>query len=333
MSVLITGGTGYVGSHVAVRLLQNDCRVVLVDNLSNSDASVRDRIERLARCSVRLYPYDLCDIDNIRDLFERERIEAVVHAAGSKAANCAKDGAPHHYACNLTATRNLLSVMNQFNVKKLVFNSSAAVYGAPLDALISEDLPEAPIGAYGQSVLEQEQILRAQQAADPQWSIALLRRFALSGAHASGWLGASPRSQPNGLLSRIAQVAEGRLEKLEIYGGNYNTPDGTAIRDYVHVMDVAAAHAAALQRVQNSRGLVACNLGTGRGHSVLEVINTFAAVNGVSVRYEIVDPRPQDPVALCADPTKARWNLKWRAAYSLKDICCDTWEYQCFAAY
>lgn len=328
MKILITGGTGYIGSHTAIELLANNHDVVIVDNLSNSKASaVVDRLEKIAGKKPALHVFDLQDKQSLDTLFQNEKIDAVIHFAGLKAVGKSVEEPLLYYRNNLDSTLTLLEVMNQHNVNKLVFSSSATVYGsAPIP--YSEESPtgRGVTNPYGQTKCMIEQILTDTSAANPKLEVSSLRYFNPVGAHPSGLIGEDPQGVPNNIMPFIAQVASGRRENLSIFGNDYDTPDGTCIRDYIHVVDLAKGHAAALEHL--SPGMRAYNIGSGKGTSVLELVNAFIASTGQDIPYTFTDRRAGDLPEFYANPGRAKAELGWTAELSTEDMCRDTWNWQ-----
>jgi len=328
MTILITGGTGYIGAHICVVLIENGLDVAILDNYSNSSPAVLNRIARITGTRPRAYAADLLDSAAVENIFRKERIEAVIHLAGLKAVGESVAKPLEYYHNNLGGTLELCRVMREHRVKTLVFSSSATVYGMPERVPISEDAPLDATNPYGRTKLMQEQILRDLAASDPEWSIPLLRYFNPIGAHPSGLIGEDPKGIPNNLMPYITQVAVGRLPRLRVFGNDYPTPDGTGVRDYIHVMDLARGHLAALRHALNHRGAEAYNLGTGRGYSVLEVVKAFEQASGLSIPYEFAPRRPGDIAVCYADPGKAQNILGWKAELGIADMCADAWRWQ-----
>ncbi|MCU9595509.1 UDP-glucose 4-epimerase GalE [Caldibacillus thermolactis] len=328
MSILVTGGAGYIGSHAAVELLDSNYDIVIVDNLSNSKMEAIKRVKELTGKSFPFYEIDLLDYEALKKVFENHSIDAVIHFAGLKAVGESVKIPLTYYHNNITGTLNLCNIMKEFNVKKLVFSSSATVYGNPEKVPISESAPLSATNPYGRTKLMIEEILRDLYNSDNSWRIALLRYFNPIGAHKSGRIGESPNGIPNNLMPYISQVAVKKREKLFVFGNDYNTHDGTGVRDYIHVVDLVKGHIKALEYLNNNTGIEAFNLGTGTGYSVLDLVKTFSEVNSVDIPYEITERRPGD-VAICyANPEKAERMLKWKAEYDLRKMCEDTWRWQ-----
>ena len=330
--ILITGGTGYIGSHAAVELLAAGHDVFIVDNLSNSKASVLDRIGHIAGRSAGFVQADLRDRSAVRRIFSAHRFDAVIHFAGLKAVGESVTMPLAYYDNNISGSVALFECMSEAGVKRIVFSSSATVYGEPSTVPVREDFPLSASSPYGRTKLMIEDILRDISRSDPAWCIAVLRYFNPVGAHASGLIGEDPGSVPNNLMPYIAQVAAGRLKSLPVYGADYPTPDGTGVRDYVHVVDLAKGHLAALTALDGRSGVLTVNLGTGRGYSVLEMVRAFAAASGKPVPYRIVGRRPGDVAQSYADPGYAVEALGWRAKLDIGAMCADTWRWQQWAA-
>ena len=328
MSILVTGGAGYIGAHVCVELLHAGHDVVVADNYSNSREAVLDRIATIAGRGVTSYRLDLLDRAGLERLFANETIDAVIHLAGLKSVGESVAKPILYYHNNITGTLNLCDVMREHGVKRLVFSSSATVYGVPERVPLTEDMPLGATNPYGQTKLMLEQILRDVHVSDPDWSIALLRYFNPIGAHESDTIGEDPKGIPNNLMPYITQVAVGKLAELQVYGDDYDTVDGTGVRDYIHVVDLARGHLAALRHVLGSPGIDAFNLGTGRGYSVLELVAALERASGVAVPYRIAPRRPGDVAACYADPSKAEAVLGWRAEKDLAAMCADAWRWQ-----
>jgi len=327
-TILVTGGAGYIGSHTCLELLNEGYAVVVVDNLDNSSREALTRVEAITGKSVDFYPVDVCDREALRGVFQKHTIDAVIHFAGLKAVGESVAQPLRYYRNNLDSTLALCEVMAEFDIRQLVFSSSATVYGLPERVPITEDFPAWCTNPYGWTKLMNEQILRDVQVAKPDWSIVLLRYFNPIGAHESGQIGEDPSGIPNNLMPYIAQVAVGRRDKLHVFGDDYPTVDGTGVRDYIHVVDLAIGHIRALEYAAAHTGTEAINLGTGQGYSVLQMVRAFEHATGRQVPYQI-DPRRPGDVALCyADPAKARELLGWQATRDLETMCRDTWRWQ-----
>ncbi|MGI6334270.1 MAG: UDP-glucose 4-epimerase GalE [Saccharofermentanales bacterium] len=326
--ILVTGGTGYIASHTCVELLQEGHELVVVDNFSNSKAAVLDRIKRITGRSVSFYQLDVRDHKALDDVFNNHGIEAVIHFAGFKAVGESVARPLLYYRNNLDATLTLCEVMQKHHVKRLVFSSSATVYGIPETVPIPENARLFCTNPYGWTKLMNEQILTDLAAADPAWSVVLLRYFNPIGAHPSGLIGEDPAGIPNNLMPYVAQVAVGRRPFLQVFGDDYPTPDGTGVRDYIHVVDLARGHCRAIDYTAANPGAEAVNLGTGRGYSVLELVQAFEQASGRTIPYQIVGRRAGDIAESFADPSKAKTVLGWQAVHSLADMCADTWRWQ-----
>ncbi len=328
MSILVTGGAGYIGSHTCLELLNVGFDVVVLDNLSNSKMESLKRVEKLAGRSLSFIQGDVRDHACLRELFSQHDVSAVIHFAGHKAVGESVRKPLSYYDNNISGSIALAEVMAEFGVKRIVFSSSATVYDAPGDTQISEDFPLGPINPYGRSKLMVEKIYRDLSESDDQWKIAILRYFNPVGAHESGMIGEDPNGIPNNLMPYISQVAVGRLAELSVFGSDYPTPDGTGVRDYIHVVDLAQGHLAALQALDNCSGLITVNLGTGKGCSVLELIRAFESASGKAVPYRIVERRPGDVATCYANPKLAESLLNWRAKLDINAMCCDGWRWQ-----
>lgn len=326
--VLVTGGAGYIASHMCVELIQAGHDVVAVDNLSNSSARSLQAVERITQKPLTFVEADLRNAEKLDALFEAHQFSAVLHFAGFKAVGESVEKPLLYYDNNVNGSLRLLEAMSKAGVKTLVFSSSATVYGIPDQVPITEEFPTAPINPYGRTKLEIEHILQDVHAADDEWRISILRYFNPVGAHASGEIGEDPNDIPNNLMPYIAQVAVGRRPHLNVFGNDYDTPDGTGIRDYIHVVDLAHGHLKALELLERAPGIYIHNLGTGRGYSVLEVVRAFEAASGRPVEYRITDRRPGDAAQSYADPGKANRELDWRAQFDLERMCEDVWRWQ-----
>jgi UDP-glucose 4-epimerase len=328
MRVLVTGGAGFIGSHTCLELLNADHEVVVVDNLANGHREALRRVESLAGRALSFQQADLTDRTALAALFGQHAFDAVIHFAGLKAVGESVAEPLRYYQTNVSGTLNLIEQMARHGVFKLVFSSSATVYGEAQRTPIDEEHPLAPRNPYGRTKLVCEELLRDLGRADERWRCMLLRYFNPVGAHASGRIGEDPSGPPSNLLPYIAQVAVGRLPELRVYGVDYPTPDGTGIRDYIHVVDVAVGHLRALEQLERQPGVVAYNLGTGRGHSVFEVIAAFERVSGRRVPYRAVERRPGDSAVSYADPARAARELGWAAERDLEAMCADAWRWQ-----
>jgi len=326
--ILVTGGAGYIGSHTCVRLLESGCNVVVMDNLSNSSEQVFDRLRRITEREVAFVRADVRDRAALDGIFRTWPIDAVIHFAGLKAVGESTQKPLDYFDVNIGSTLALCQAMRDHEVRDLVFSSSATVYGAATRMPLNEASPLGVTNPYGRTKLVIEQILQDLHASDPSWNIALLRYFNPVGAHPSGLIGEDPSDVPNNLFPYITQVAVGRLARLSVFGNDYPTPDGTGVRDYIHVMDLAEGHLRALEHLQGRPGCTVFNLGTGRGHSVLEAVHAFERVCGVRVPYVVAPRRPGDVAACYADPSRARDVLGWVAILGLEDMVRDAWRWQ-----
>ena len=326
MKILVTGGLGYIGSHTCVELLKDNNELIIVDNLSNSKVEVIDKIEQITKKRPKIYILDLVNKSDVEKIFSENDIDAVIHFAGLKAVGESVEKPLEYYSNNLISTLNLLEVMSKYNVKKIVFSSSATVYGEQKVPYVETMKRGETTNPYGTTKSMIEQILEDVYKADSTWDITILRYFNPVGAHESGLLGESPSGIPNNLMPYIMRVASGKLECLNIYGDDYNTADGTGVRDFIHVVDLAKGHVKALENSKN--GIHVYNLGTGIGYSVLDIVNEFEKVNNIKINYKIVDRRAGD-IAICySDPTKAKNELGWTAEKTLEDMCRDSWNFE-----
>ena len=328
MSILVTGGAGYIGSHTVVELIKLGKEVVIVDNLSNSSILVLDRIEEITGKRPTFYELDVADKAALRSVFEKESIEAAIHFAGYKAVGESVEKPVMYYENNIMSTLSLVEVMAEFGVKKIVFSSSATVYGLNNPSPLVENMPTSATNPYGYTKVMLEQILRDLEVSDKEWSVALLRYFNPIGAHESGLIGEDPAGIPNNLMPFIAQVAVGKRAELSVFGNDYDTVDGTGVRDYIHVVDLALGHIKALEKISDTTGVYTYNLGSGQGTSVLELVQAFEKVNGVPVPYKIVDRRPGDVATCYANADKALAELNWKTEKTIEDMCRDTWNWQ-----
>ncbi len=327
-NILVTGGAGFIGSHTTTELLNAGYRVVVLDNLVNSSRESLERVKKITGKSIKFYENDLLDMEALQDIFEKEDISSVIHFAGLKAVGESCEIPLAYFNNNITGTINLLMAMEKYNVKSLVFSSSATVYGKPASVPIREDFALSVSNPYGRTKLIIEDMLRDIYKADKSWDIALLRYFNPIGAHESGEIGESPNGIPNNLLPYVAKVAAGELEVVNVFGDDYDTPDGTGVRDYIHVMDLAEGHIKALEKLRLHPGLVTYNLGTGKGYSVLELIHNFEKACGKEIPYKITDRRPGDIDICYADPGKAKKELGWEAKRDIDKMCEDAWRWQ-----
>ncbi len=327
-TILVTGGTGYIGSHACLELLEAGFDVVVVDNLSNSKSDSLSRIEEMTGREIQFHLADLRDEKAMKDLFDGEQIDAVMHFAGLKAVGESTEIPVTYYQNNIGGTANLLQAMAAYGVKNIVFSSSCTVYGAPETLPLREDFPLHAVNPYGQTKLTIEYMLRDLAASDPDWNISILRYFNPVGAHRSGEIGEDPLGIPNNLMPYITKVAVGELEELAVYGDDYDTPDGSCVRDYLHVVDLARGHINALKKLDDNPGLIIHNLGTGRGYSVLDVIHAFEKATGKPVPHRIVGRRPGDASAVYADPSLAEQELGWKAKRGIDEMCVDALRWQ-----
>jgi len=328
MKILVTGGAGYIGSHTCVQLLEAGYEVSVLDNLDNSCEESLVRVKELTGKDFEFYKVDLLDYDAVNNIFENDKFDAVIHFAGLKAVGESCSIPLRYYHNNITGTLNLCDIMRKHGCKKLVFSSSATVYGDPHTVPIKEDFPLSATNPYGQTKLMIETILKDLYKSDSEWDIALLRYFNPVGAHPSGRIGEDPNGIPNNLIPYISQVAVGKLQCLSVYGDDYDTKDGTGVRDYIHVVDLANGHLKALEKISSKTGVVVYNLGTGTGYSVLDMVKAFEKACGKKINYKITDRRPGDIAACYADPTKAKNELGFIATHTLEDMCKDTWKWQ-----
>ncbi len=328
MHILVTGGAGYIGSHTVLELLQQGHEVTVVDNLSNSKEESLRRVSNITGKPLTFHKVDLLDRPALEAVFAARRVDAVIHFAGLKAVGESVQIPLRYYHNNLTGTFILCEVMAAAGCFDLVFSSSATVYGDPASVPIREDFPLSATNPYGRTKLYLEQVLRDLRTSDSRWNIALLRYFNPVGAHPSGLIGEDPNGIPNNLVPYIAQVAVGKLPRLNVFGNDYPTPDGTGVRDYIHVLDLAAGHVAALNKLCGKPGVVTYNLGTGRGYSVLEMIRAFEKASGRTVPFQFAPRRPGDVAACYADPSLAEKELGWKATRSIDEMCADTWRWQ-----
>lgn len=329
MSILVTGGAGYIGSHTCVELLNAGYEVVVIDNLYNSSAEALRRVEQITKKTVKFYEGDLLNRADVEKVFEQESIDSVIHFAGLKAVGESVEKPLEYYYNNITGTLILCDVMRQHECKSIVFSSSATVYGDPAFVPITEECPKGKItNPYGQTKRMLEQILTDLYVGDHEWKVILLRYFNPVGAHKSGLIGEDPKGTPNNLVPYIAQVAVGKREKLGVFGNDYPTPDGTGVRDYIHVADLAAGHVKAIKKLNSLEGVEVYNLGTGRGYSVLEVLHAYEKVCKKTLSYEIKARRPGDISTCYADSSKAERELGWKARYGIEEMCEDSYRWQ-----
>lgn len=329
MTILVTGGAGYIGSHTCVELLNAGYDVVIIDNLYNSNQKAVDRIEEITGKKVKFYPDDMMDRAAVKRVFDENQIDAVIHFAGLKAVGESVHKPIEYYRTNIGSTLNLTDEMRAHGCKNIIFSSSATVYGDPAEIPITENCPKGTCtNPYGWTKWMQEQILTDIHTADPEWNVILLRYFNPIGAHKSGLIGEDPKGIPNNLLPYVAQVAIGKLPEINVFGNDYDTPDGTGVRDYIHVVDLARGHVKAIERFAKKDGVFVCNLGTGHGYSVLDVIHAFEKACGKELPYVIRERRPGDIATCYSSPAKAEKELGWTAEYDLEDMCRDSWNWQ-----
>lgn len=329
MAILVTGGAGYIGSHTCLELLKAGYEVVVVDNLCNSSEEAVKRVEKISGKPVKFYQADILDREALEKIFESETIDSVIHFAGLKAVGESVAKPLEYYYNNITGTLVLCDVMRKHGVKNIVFSSSATVYGDPAFVPITEECPKGTItNPYGQTKSMLEQILTDFHVADPEWNVVLLRYFNPIGAHESGMIGEDPKGIPNNLVPYIAQVAVGKLPCLGVFGNDYPTHDGTGVRDYIHVVDLAVGHVKALKKIEENTGVCIYNLGTGKGYSVLDVVKAYEKACGKEIKYEIKPRRPGDIATCYADATKAKEELGWVAERGIEEMCADSWRWQ-----
>lgn len=329
MSILVTGGAGYIGSHTCLELLKAGYEVVVADNLCNSSEEAVKRVEKIAGKPVKFYQADILDREALNKIFDTEEIDSVIHFAGLKAVGESVAKPLEYYHNNITGTLILCDVMRNHGVKNIVLSSSATVYGDPAFVPITEDCPKGQItNPYGQTKSMLEQILTDFHVADPEWNVVLLRYFNPIGAHESGLIGEDPKGIPNNLVPYIAQVAVGKLQCLGVFGNDYPTHDGTGVRDYIHVVDLAVGHVKALKKIEEKAGVCIYNLGTGKGYSVLDVVKAYEKACGREIKYEIKPRRPGDIATCYADASKAREELGWEAERGIEEMCADSWRWQ-----
>ncbi|MDN3450132.1 UDP-glucose 4-epimerase GalE [Planococcus sp. APC 3906] len=328
MAILVTGGAGFIGSHAAVELLKNGYDIVVVDNLSNSQMESIERVKELTGKDFPFYKTDLLELEELEGIFSRHQIQSVMHFAGLKAVGESVAMPLAYYHNNITGTLNLCAAMNKYGVKNLVFSSSATVYGNPVRVPIDESFPLSATNPYGRTKLMIEEILMDLHVSDPSWRIAILRYFNPIGAHESGRIGENPQGIPNNLMPYITQVAVGKREQLQVFGNDYETHDGTGVRDYIHVVDLVKGHLKALEYLEKHEGVEMFNLGTGTGYSVLDLVNSFSDATSKEIPYKVIDRRPGDIGVCYANPEKAKTVLGWKAEKNLKEMCEDSWKWQ-----
>lgn len=329
MAILVTGGAGYIGSHTVVELQNAGYDVVVLDNLSNASEKALDRVSKITGKPVKFYKADILDRDTLNDIFDKETIESCIHFAGLKAVGESVVKPWEYYENNIAGTLTLVDVMRKHNVKNIIFSSSATVYGDPAQIPITEECPKGQCtNPYGWTKSMLEQVLTDIQKADPEWNVMLLRYFNPIGAHKSGTIGENPNGIPNNLMPYITQVAVGKLKELGVFGNDYDTPDGTGVRDYIHVVDLAKGHVKALKKIEENPGLAIYNLGTGKGYSVLDIVKNFEAATGVKIPY-VIKPRRAGDIATCyCDASKAEKELGWKAENGIREMCEDSWRWQ-----
>lgn len=327
MKILVTGGLGFIGSHTVVELLDANYDVVVVDDLSNSTIDVKDKIETITGKSFKFYEVNVCNEGKMDEIFKNEKVDAVIHFAGYKAVGESVAKPLMYYENNLMSTIVLIKTMEKYGVNNFVFSSSATVYGSPKSLPIEEDFPLSTTNPYGTTKLFIERIIEDVCVANPDFSAVVLRYFNPIGSHKSGLIGENPVGIPNNLMPYIVRVADKQLKELSVFGNDYDTHDGTGVRDYIHVVDLAKGHLKAIEKADKSKGVNFYNLGTGTGYSVLDLVETFKRVNGVDVPYKIVDRRPGDIAACYADPTKAYEELGWKAELGIEEMCRDSYNY------
>ena len=328
MSILVTGGAGYIGSHTVVELLNNNENIIIVDNFSNSNKVSLNRMKQITNKEFKFYEVDCTNEKELEKVFKENDIESIIHFAAYKAVGESVSEPLKYYTNNINSTLNILNLMKKYDVKNFVFSSSATVYGNPHKCPITEDFPLSTTNPYGATKLMIEDILKDISKVDKTFNIAILRYFNPVGAHISGLIGEDPNGIPNNLMPYISQVAVGKLEKLNVFGGDYDTHDGTGVRDYIHVVDLAVGHVKALEKLKTNCGLVIYNLGTGNGYSVLDMVKAFEDASAKKVNYQIVARREGDVPMCYADSTKANKELGWKAKFGLKEMCEDTWRWQ-----
>ncbi|MBW1893442.1 MAG: UDP-glucose 4-epimerase GalE [Deltaproteobacteria bacterium] len=328
MRILVTGGAGYIGSHTCIELLEKGYDILVIDNLVNSSEESLRRVEEITGKTLEFIKLDLLNREGVNTLFKKNSIDAVIHFAGLKAVGESVEIPLSYYYNNITGTLNLAEAMKASGVKNIVFSSSATVYGDPQTVPIKEDFPVSSTNPYGRTKLMIEDILKDIFISDKSWNIMLLRYFNPVGAHSSGKIGEDPNGIPNNLVPYISQVAVGKLPELSVFGNDYPTPDGTGVRDYIHVVDLARGHIKALEKLEKSPGVLTCNLGTGSGYSVLEMIAAFKKASGRKVPYRVIERRPGDIASCYADPSLALKELNWSAEFGIEDMCRDSWNWQ-----
>ena len=329
MNILVTGGAGFIGSHTLIELIAAGHNPVVVDNLSNASPEAIHRVEKIVGQPIPFYEVDIRDREGLEKVFAQHIFDCCIHFAGLKAVGESVQKPWEYYENNIGGTLVLVDVMRKHGLKNIIFSSSATVYGAPETMPITEDCPKGTVtNPYGQTKSMLEQVLTDIQKADPQWNVVLLRYFNPIGAHKSGTIGEDPNGIPNNLMPYITQVAVGKLKQLNVFGNDYDTPDGTGVRDYIHVVDLAKGHVKALKKIEDNSGLSIYNLGTGKGYSVLDIVKNFEEATGVKIPYEIKARRPGDIATCYSDASKAEKELGWKAEYGIKEMCADSWRWQ-----
>ena len=326
--ILVTGGMGYIGSHTVVELLNLNYEVVVVDNLSNSSILVKDRIKKITNKDFKFYNVDVTDKESLKKVFEENKIDSIIHFAAFKAVGESVEKPLEYYENNLVGALVVFELMKEFNVNNFVFSSSATVYGKPKSCPIKEDFSLSTTNPYGATKLMIEDIMRDLSKADKNLNLVILRYFNPIGAHESGLIGEEPKGIPNNLMPYITKVAVGQLNELSVFGDDYDTKDGTGVRDYIHVVDLAKGHVASIKKLEENPGLLTYNLGTGEGYSVLDLVKAFEKVNNIKIPYKIIDRRPGDIDMCYADPTKANEELGWKAERGIDEMCEDSWRWQ-----
>ncbi len=326
--ILVTGGMGYIGSHTVVELLNSNYEVVVVDNLSNSSILVKDRIKKITNKDFKFYNVDVTDKESLKKVFEENKIDSIIHFAAFKAVGESVEKPLEYYENNLVGALVVFELMKEFNVNNFVFSSSATVYGKPKSCPIKEDFSLSTTNPYGATKLMIEDIMRDLSKADKNLNLVILRYFNPIGAHESGLIGEEPKGIPNNLMPYITKVAVGQLNELSVFGDDYDTKDGTGVRDYIHVVDLAKGHVASIKKLEENPGLLTYNLGTGEGYSVLDLVKAFEKVNNIKIPYKIIDRRPGDIDMCYADPTKAFDELGWKAEFGIERMCEDSWTWQ-----
>ena len=329
MNILITGGIGYIGSHTIIELLKQNNNIIVIDNLINSNIKIKNNIEKISNNKIRFYKIDLTNYKEVEEIFNKEKIDSVIHFAALKSVGESVEKPLEYYNNNIIGTLNLLTIMKEYNVKKIIFSSSATVYGESNVMPVNEDMPLLPAtNPYGRTKSMIEDILKDLYRSDNSWDIVILRYFNPVGAHESGFIGELPNGIPNNLMPYVSKVANGELDYVRVFGNDYDTSDGTGVRDYIHVVDLAKGHVAAMKKLKDGSGLSVYNLGTGKGYSVLEIIKAFSKASGREIPYKIVERRSGDIGTCYADASKAERGLGWVAEKDLNDMCKDFWNWQ-----